>query len=61
MKIKTVVKVVCSVALFVVLFFGLQRLVEPKYAEDILEGNFTAEYYEETTDHDVLFVGDCAV
>lgn len=61
MKIKTVVKVVCSIALFVVLFFGLQRLVEPKYAEDILEGNFTAEYYKETTDHDVLFVGDCEV
>ena len=61
MKIKTIIKVVCSIAFVVVLFFGLQRLVEPKYAEDILEGNFTEEYYEETTEHDVLFVGDCEV
>ena len=61
MKIKTIIKVVCSIAFAIVLFFGLQRLVEPKYAEDILEGNFTAEYYEETTEHDVLFVGDCEV
>lgn len=61
MKIKTIGKAVCSIALVIALFFGLQRLVEPKYAEDILEGNFTAEYYEETTEHDVLFVGDCEV
>lgn len=61
MKRKTLVKVVCSIAFAIVLFLGLQRLVEPKYAEDILEGNFTSEYYEETTEHDVLFVGDCEV
>ena len=61
MKIKTIIKVVCSIAFAIILFFGLQRLVEPKYAEDILEGNFTAEFYEETTEHDVLFVGDCEV
>lgn len=58
---KKIIVAAVSVLLVVVLFFGLQRLVQPKYADDILEGNFTAEYYEETTDHDVIMVGDCEV
>lgn len=52
---------VLSAGIVIALFFGFQRLVEPKYAEDILEGNFTSEYYEETTDHDVIMIGDCEV
>lgn len=53
---------VISVVVVVVLFFALQRLVVPKYAGDTpLEGNFTSEYYEETTNHDVIMVGDCEV
>ncbi len=58
---KGIVAGILSVFFTVVLFFGLQRLVEPKYADDILEGNFTAEYYEETTPHDVILIGDCEV
>lgn len=51
-----------SLAVAVALFFGLQRLVVPKYAGDTpLEGNFTAEYYGEETEHDVIMVGDCEV
>lgn len=46
--------------LFAILFF-LQRLLMPKYMSDIIEGALTAEYYEEKTDHEVLFVGDCEV
>lgn len=42
-------------------FFGMQQLVMPKYMDDILEGAFIGEYYEETSGHDVLFVGDCEV
>lgn len=52
---------VLSVLVAVILFFAAQRLVEPKYADDLLEGNFTAEYYEETTKHDVIMIGDCEV
>ena len=40
---------ILSAAVVVLLFAVLQRLVQPKYADDILEGNFTAEYYQETT------------
>ncbi len=49
-----------SAIVFLTLMAGLQRLVEPKYTE-LPEGNFTAEYYEETTPHDVLLIGDCEV
>ncbi len=61
---KKIWTVVISVLVIAVLFVGLQRLVEPKYdgtEEMPLEGNFTAEYYQETTDHDVIMVGDCEV
>ena len=52
-----------SAAVVVGSLAALTRLVEPKYdgGEYPLEGNFTAEYYDETTDHDVLMIGDCEV
>lgn len=48
-------------ALFVCAFFALQRLLCPKYMSDIIEGALVAEYYDETTGHDVIFIGDCEV
>ena len=39
----------------------LQRLFMPKFMGDIVEGALIAEYYKETTDHDVVFIGDCEV
>ncbi len=45
----------------VTVIFLLQRLLMPKYMSDIPEGAFVEEYYEETTEHEVLFVGDCEV
>ena len=48
--------IVCFGALFAV-----SRLVAPKYRDTLIEGHLTGEYYRETTDHDVLFVGDCEV
>ncbi|MCH5265209.1 MAG: SGNH/GDSL hydrolase family protein [Lachnospiraceae bacterium] len=53
--------VLVSLMVLLVILAGLQRLVQPKYAGDMPEGNFTAEYYEETADHDVLLIGDCEV
>lgn len=59
---KKIIVGVISVVVVVALFFALQRLVVPKYGGDTpLEGNFTSEYYEETTQHDVIMVGDCEV
>lgn len=57
----TAVGILLAAVMTAVLFLGLQRLVMPKYADGILEGGFIAEYYEETANHDVIFVGDCEV
>ncbi len=39
----------------------LTGLLKPKYMGDIIEGALIAEYYKETTKHDVVFIGDCEV
>ncbi|MCH5252566.1 MAG: SGNH/GDSL hydrolase family protein [Lachnospiraceae bacterium] len=59
--VKRVMVVFVSAILLLVILAGLQRLVQPKYAGDMPEGNFTAEYYDETTNHDLLVIGDCEV
>ncbi len=60
-KLKKILVAISSVLVVALLFVALQRLVMPKYTKDITEGNFTAEYYEETTEHDVIMIGDCEV
>lgn len=50
-----------GILIFLLMFFGLQRLFEPKYTGKVIEGNFTGEYYEDQSFHDVLFIGDCEV
>lgn len=42
-----------------VVFVLLQKLVMPKYTEDVIEGGFIKEYYNEKLPHDVLMIGDC--
>lgn len=54
---KAAVCLVCSG----VILAGLQRLLVPKYMGTVVEGNFTQEYYRETSKHDVLFLGNCEV
>lgn len=49
------------VVISILCLYFLQRLVMPKYAKGIVEGAFAAEYYKETTNHDVIFIGDCEV
>lgn len=61
MRIKKLAQYFVCVIILLGILWGLQRLVQPKYAADMPEGNFTAEYYDETTDHDVLLIGDCEV
>lgn len=40
----------------------LQQLLMPKYVNGIVEGAFTADYYnEKNKDFDVIFIGDCEV
>ena len=57
-------KIVCCIGLLlltVLILNGMQMLTMPKYMTSSREGALIGEYYAETTDHDVLFVGDCEV
>lgn len=62
---KRKLSVIGGVLLACIVFFGalwaVSRLVAPKYCDTLIDGHLTAEYYDETTDHDVLFIGDCEV
>ena len=52
----------CASALIIALsLLLLQRLLTPKYVDDVVEGAFIAEFYEEEMSHDLLFIGDCEV
>lgn len=42
-------------------FFLLQALLVPKYMDGVPDGALVREYYRETTEHDVIFIGDCEV
>ena len=58
---KKIITLVVTLAVTVSLLGGIQRLVVPKYMDNVLEGAFIREYYQETTPHDVIMVGDCEV
>ena len=61
MRWKKPVCVLLLAAVGVTVIAGLQRLLMPKYMGQVVEGNLTSEYYEETTPHDVVFLGNCEV
>lgn len=48
---KTAVRRIVSVGILLILLFAMQRLVMPKYVDDVIEGGFTAEYYREENPH----------
>lgn len=50
-----------SILIVIAAFWGIQRLVVPKYQDQVLEGSFIEEYYKESGKHDVIMVGDCEV
>ena len=56
------VRFLVSAAVVLTVLFLLQRLLMPKYVDDVVEGAFVAEYYaEENKDFDIIFIGDCEV
>ncbi len=56
---------VIGIVLSCIVCFGtlnaVSRLTAPKYHDTLIDGHLTGEYYDEATDHDVLFIGDCEV
>ena len=61
MNKKTVLRSIITVIIVCTSLFLLQKLLQPKYMDGVVEGRLIAEYYEEEKDHDVIFVGDCEV
>lgn len=56
------IKITATILIALAGLFLLQRLLEPKYVDGVVEGAFVAEYYREPRkDFDVVFVGDCEV
>lgn len=50
-----------AIVLLISILLVLQELVMPKYMSEIPEGALIAEYYENTGDNDIIFIGDCEV
>ena len=58
---KTLILCTCILLVTVLLLGFVQMLVTPKYMTTSRDGALIAEYYNETTNHDVVFIGDCEV
>ena len=58
---KTILACIAIVLCTVLLLGLLQALLMPKYMSASREGALIGEYYGESGDHDVLFIGDCEV
>ena len=58
---KTLILCTCILLATVLCLGFLQMLVMPKYMTTSRDGALIAEYYRETPDHDVVFIGDCEV
>ena len=60
-KQKKIVGMTSILLAVIISLWFLQRLLMPKYMGQVVEGALIAEYYQETTNHDVIFIGDCEV
>ncbi|MCI9592799.1 MAG: SGNH/GDSL hydrolase family protein [Lachnospiraceae bacterium] len=61
MKGKKLAARILFIAAFASILWLLQLLVQPKYMGKVVEGNLIPEYYQETTGHELLILGDCEV
>lgn len=53
-----IIRTVPTVFVIILVLSLLQRLLMPKYMDDVMEGGMVQEYYDEVKDHDVIFIGD---
>ena len=60
-NLKTVLSVIAVLLAFVAVFCLVTQLLTPKYMTDLVEGSMISQYYRESGDHDVIFIGDCEV
>ena len=60
-KMKTALSVIAVLLVFVAVFCLVTQLLTPKYITDLVEGSMISQYYRESGNHDVVFIGDCEV
>lgn len=58
---KSALKIIIIIIIFILVFVFLNILLQPKYAETLVEGSMIEQYYSEPKDHEVIFIGDCEV
>lgn len=58
---KKVIILALVLVVMLVALAALQRLFMPKYMSDIYEGAMIGEYYDDSENHNIIFVGDCEV
>ena len=58
---KPFIRLILKIAVCIAVLFVIQRLVLPKYTGTVIEGNFTAEYYQDDTPHDLIIIGNCEI
>lgn len=58
---KRAIKIIVILIIFIIIFAFLNRLLKPKYATSLVEGSMISQYYDESKDHEVIFIGDCEV
>ena len=46
-KKKLLIRIISTFIIFAVVFMLIQRLLMPKYVDDVVEGNLIKEYYQE--------------
>ena len=56
---KRILAMITVLILTCIILFLLSNLFMPKYMRGIVEGAFTAEYYDDKAPHEVMFIGDC--
>lgn len=60
-KCKKAVRIMLAVVITVLILAFFQQLLMPKYMNNIREGALIAEYYDNSGDNDIIFIGDCEV
>lgn len=60
-RMKGIMAVLVTAVFIVGCLYLLQRLLVPKYQTGIVEGSMIEEYYEDESDHEVIFLGDCEI
>lgn len=61
MKKKRILTILVVACLLVGGLWFLQKLLTPKYINEIIEGRLIADYYDNAGGNDVVFIGDCEV